>query len=1224
MKLKMKLILWIFFIAIITTWIYSNSIDSKTDVQSQKIKIELLISEFDTKTKSLIEKIKSSTDKDFFSLNSTIKEFNNRESIERIDFFIYENDSLIYWSSNRTYPPKITIENYSGIYHSGNGWYRFIKINENPFSYLGVYLIKNDFNYQNQYLQNSFNPSFNLPDDTKISLLESDNISISDTDGNILFSLSPPINKSPGDAQLNILATLYFLTIILMLLLITKTFLIINGRFKTSIFSLLSVFFVYVLIRYLIFLFPFSSILNKSKIFMPYYYGYSDLIPSLGDLFINSVFLLFISISIYSHLTTYFKKMIGGGLSGNILSISLLLLSFFLFEIVNFVIKSLVFDSRIPMDLNNIFNLTLVSLFSYLIISITLVGYLLISFSIIKLSFSSTKRRNFSLTILSFTIYAILLQIFGIPLKLNHFLILTYVLFLGYYNIGTHLSFDLTKIIVVTIIFSILSTNSLYEYNTSREREHRKLIAVSLSSEQRDPVSEFLFQSESDKIFNDHNINKTLNKYSTDTFDYVLFERYFHDNFFNGHWNKFDVQVTICTEIDILNIQPENIEVSCITYFEDLIATSTVPTESPELFFVNYGPGENGYIALLNFSNALSEVSELKLFVELFPKISTQKLGFPDLLVDNSVSKIPDISGYSYAKYQEGKLYKRVGPYSYNFRFEPSSDHENPYSFFSSNDYNHLLYQIDNSRFIIISLKEKSLLDILAPFSYLFMLYLLSIIIVHPIISNQDIFKKTSLSFKTRLQLSVSSVLLFSFLSIGFFTLFYINNLNNKKNEDILSEKTHSVLIEMQHKFIDLDEFEEPIRNYVADLLVKFSNVFFTDINLFDINGDLIATSRPQIFDENLISKKMQPDALNAVRFMEKSLFIQNESIGKQEYLSAYIPFTNHIGEITGFLNLPYFAKENELNREISNLLVVYINIYVILIGISVIIAIIISNYISRPLRMIIEKIKVVKLGGKNETIDLTRNDEIGELVREYNRMINELSKSAELLSKSEREYAWREMAKQVAHEIKNPLTPMKLSVQHLNRAWNDSPTDWEKRLNRFTQTMIEQIDSLSAIATEFSDFAKMPAGKKEKTDLVESINSTIILFGNYDRIKFIFNHNKNENYQVLADREQMLRVFNNLLKNAVQAIGHGVNGKIEIQLLKKQDIFEITISDNGTGIPDEISEKIFSPNFTTKTGGTGLGLAIVKSIISASAGEISYVSKIGIGTTFTILLPAI
>lgn len=1224
MKHDIKIISWLLIVVLLVLIILAAGFNQSTPKSSKHKKfVTEIIASQDLISKELLRNLHLTTKDNFLIIDKKVIAQQHKAG-SHIDIYIYKNSVLTYWSSNQVEPPPDTI-NPEKLWQAGNGTYRIIKHQDTTFTCLALYRVKSDYHYQNQYLENAFNPIFKLPENTKISFYEADDISIYDADDNFLFSIQLPESKLPDDNEITIIVILYFLALILFLKLYQILFFKAIQHPHLRLFSFLAYIPVLVLVRYLLHLFQNPVNLYNSSIFSPYYYAYSNFIPSIGDLFINVLFVLFISITFYKKTEKHLTLKASSKHINLIISSVTLILPVVLFDIVSFIMQSIVIDSRIPMDLYNIFNMTALSLIGYLLIAITLVSYLLVSIPLVRISNQLMPGKKIILPIIIAFILIILMNLAGIiQLTFSHIYILLFIIIVSYYHSINKYSHDWNIVLAITILFAIHSTHALHKYNSLREIEHRKLLAVNLSSEQRDPIAEFLFQNESDEIFNDDTLKTIINDYGRDNFKNQYFESYFLTNYFKGHWDKYDVQFTICSASDILNIQPDGIELNCISYFDELLSTSTVPTESPGLFFINYGPGENGYIAVLDFSGSLTNISKLIIYVEFFPKISSQKLGFPDLLVDQSVSGTSEMTGYSYAKYQGGDLYKRVGNYFYDIKFEPSETHSKPYSIFSLNNYNHLLYFIDNSRFLIISKEEKSILDILSPFSYLFTLYLFITFIIIISLINPNIIQTIRFSFKTRLQLSISSVLIFSFISIGFFTLYYINDLNNRKNEASLSEKTHSILIEMQHKFSDLNAFDASVREYVSDLLMKFSNVFFTDINLFDIDGNLIASSRPQIFDEKLISTLMQPKAFSGLRYEGKSLFIQKENIGKQEYLSAYIPFTNDRGQVIGYLNLPYFAKEMELSHEISNLLVVYVNIYVILIGISLILAGIISNYISKPVKLLIEKIKQVNLGGRNESISLERNDEIGKLVVEYNRMIDALARSAELLARSEREYAWREMAKQVAHEIKNPLTPMKLSVQHLFRSWKNSKEDWDEKLEKFTRNMTEQIDSLSMIATEFSDFAKMPAGRKSKTSLVDSINSSLKLFSNYENITIDFIFDTHDDYFVNGDKEQLSRVFNNLLKNSIQAIGAGKNGRIVIELSRKEHVHKITISDNGSGIPDNIVSKIFYPNFTTKTGGMGLGLAIVKSIITSAGGEISYESKLQQGTTFTITLPAV
>jgi len=237
--------------------------------------------------------------------------------------------------------------------------------------------------------------------------------------------------------------------------------------------------------------------------------------------------------------------------------------------------------------------------------------------------------------------------------------------------------------------------------------------------------------------------------------------------------------------------------------------------------------------------------------------------------------------------------------------------------------------------------------------------------------------------------------------------------------------------------------------------------------------------------------------------------------------------------------------------------------------------------------------------------------------------MVLELEESASQMAQSEREGAWREMAKQVAHEIKNPLTPMKLSIQHLQRAYQGGPS--EKLDVLFTKTsklLIDQINSLSNMASEFSNFAQMPVGEKTNFDLSQVLINSIDLFKRSENTDII--SEIEDNITITGDPEQIQRVFNNLIKNAIQAIPDQRKGRITIDLKSKNQTAFIEIKDNGKGIPPELSKKVFVPNFSTKNSGMGLGLAISKKIVENAGGSIYFESNPNIGTTFFVNLPQI
>jgi nitrogen fixation/metabolism regulation signal transduction histidine kinase len=263
----------------------------------------------------------------------------------------------------------------------------------------------------------------------------------------------------------------------------------------------------------------------------------------------------------------------------------------------------------------------------------------------------------------------------------------------------------------------------------------------------------------------------------------------------------------------------------------------------------------------------------------------------------------------------------------------------------------------------------------------------------------------------------------------------------------------------------------------------------------------------------------------------------------------------------------------------------------------------------------------LVKLGAKNAPIPWQHNDEIGLLIAEYNKMINELEESSNKLAEGERQGAWREMAKQVAHEIKNPLTPMKLSLQHLQLAIQKKDPNVEEKIRKTSELLIKQIDSLSQMAEEFSAFAKMPEAEVEVVDLNQILDEIVLLFDKDENCVINYKPLKGK-VTVRADGNQLGRVFTNIVKNALQAIPQDQKGLIKISGSIKYSMITLAFEDNGKGIPEELKKKIFNPNFSTKNSGMGLGLAISRKITEQFYGNIYFTSKQGKGSTFFVTLP--
>lgn len=513
-------------------------------------------------------------------------------------------------------------------------------------------------------------------------------------------------------------------------------------------------------------------------------------------------------------------------------------------------------------------------------------------------------------------------------------------------------------------------------------------------------------------------------------------------------------------------------------------------------------------------------------------------------------------------------------------------------------------------------------------FSYLFALFILMVLVIalfdfwFPSLPPKLGFRlRGRQSLRNRIQLAVIALVLGSFIIIGLVTVTFFSRSSDNYHSSRLNRKVSTIQQDIQR---DLAKYPRnwPSAFNLEALVVAISNIHNMDINYFDLNGRLLSSSTRFIFDRNIVAPLMNPIALKALKQPTVTSIYIDEEIGGLAYRSAYVPLRNGQREIVAYLGLPYYSEGRNLRTDLYDFMGTLLNVYVLLLLVAGVIAIVVANSVTNPIAKIGEKLSRFELG-QSEPLEWKNKDEIGQLIAEYNQMIRKLEESTAKLKQSEREGAWREMAKQVAHEIKNPLTPMKLSIQHLMRVQQTQPERAAEMMEKVAGNLIEQIENLSRIASEFSNFAKMPRANRQVLRLNEVINSVYQIFRKTpDDSVLLYMELQEEPIEVFADKGQIIQVLNNLIKNAIQAIPDDRQGKISLQLLRKEDTAFILVEDNGSGIPKAMLEKVFSPNFTTKTSGMGLGLAISKNIIDATGGQIYFTTKANQGTTFYIELP--
>ena len=477
------------------------------------------------------------------------------------------------------------------------------------------------------------------------------------------------------------------------------------------------------------------------------------------------------------------------------------------------------------------------------------------------------------------------------------------------------------------------------------------------------------------------------------------------------------------------------------------------------------------------------------------------------------------------------------------------------------------------------------------------------------------------LSLRVRIFLSMILLVLIASILIAGVTIYQYNEEAQAYHRDRLERKEDNIRRHIAIIISRETSWEvktENIRLIFKDEIYKIADIHQLQINIFDLDGSLLKSSKSSIEGDS-ISICLSADVLNSLSNTAEHRYVEKIILNKQKFQSSYTYITDTKFKPIAILNLHYLENDDLLNKELNEFLERLGYAYFFMLILAIVLAYFLSSYITKSLKTISEKIKATRLEKRNKKIEIdSSSEEIATLVRSYNNMIDELEESAVKLATSEREQAWREMAKQVAHEIKNPLTPMRLSVQSFQRKFDHGDPEIYQKLDEYSKTLIQQIDTMSSIASAFSNFARMPAQQNETLNVVEIVKLALDIFSE-DYIVFIADEK-----EIISklDRTQLIRVITNLVKNATQAIMEDEDPKVVVSVMSEGSMVKITVSDNGKGISEESISRIFEPKFTTKSSGMGLGLAMVKNIVETYHGTINFTSQKGRGTIFTVTFP--
>jgi nitrogen fixation/metabolism regulation signal transduction histidine kinase len=458
-------------------------------------------------------------------------------------------------------------------------------------------------------------------------------------------------------------------------------------------------------------------------------------------------------------------------------------------------------------------------------------------------------------------------------------------------------------------------------------------------------------------------------------------------------------------------------------------------------------------------------------------------------------------------------------------------------------------------------------------------------------------------------------LVIIAFGGIAILTIPQYEEQSNKYHEQRLERKKSQLQRSISYIFQNTPSTLNQIQldSVFKEKIFQIADVQNVNFNIYNLDGSLLNSTL--IGAENKINDLV----LLKLKNSEELSIIQKTTINNVQYRSSYSLILDNLSNPIWILNLPYYDDDQLNSYELNSFIAIFGKVYFLILIIAIIFSYLISVYITKSLSEIGKKIKQTRLDKTNTKIQIkARSKEVNILVESYNKMVEMLNDSVKKLSKSNKEQAWREMAKQVAHEIKNPLTPMRLSIQSFQRNFDKNDSEFKSRLDEFSKTLIQQIDTMSTIASAFSNFAEMPAQQGEKINIIETTKLALKIF----KENYIVFSSEFEDLQVRIDRTQMVRIITNLIKNALEACELIKEPKVQVIIEKKKKEVLISVIDNGEGISKELKNKIFEPKFTTKTSGMGLGLGMVKNLVDSYDGRISVRSKIDSGTTFSIAFP--
>ncbi|WP_258105093.1 sensor histidine kinase [Marinoscillum sp. MHG1-6] len=1110
---------------------------------------------------------------------------------------VFVNGTLVYWSDNELTPSYPQLRSKDELYKLSfdNGTYvarRHVVPSKNTLIEIYSLLpVNREPLIKNQYLRGTINSDIFMGYEVNVG--EGDSY-IKSTDFTVAYSLGE-VSSGRVDA------------ILLLLILISGLFLFYQkwsdwtdnlGEKVRLILGLVAI----VLARFLILIL--TRYWLDISLFDPINYT-SSLAHSLGDLLLNSLLIVIVLRLLYRQLINLivrFNSLIAG--------ILMLLVIQYCGFLVCKVSWNILENSLISLDVSERLQFSDQRVVAYLV----LVVWSVIVFHVFQIGIywiNSVKANRWLL----FVIHVIMLVVGWSLLSERVTFSIALAGLVWWILVLTRLSFDHFNLDYSSFLYSsllIVLCASICSFTVYKHYEKDELVAKRRFANRllikNDFLAEYYLSQRVLNIQNDQYIKSRLS-------NRLLVRKNIREKIRRQHlstyFDKYDIEVFL---FDSEGKAMDNLSSSYEALWAEF-AKEPFKTDYPNIYFVE-GKKDNvqdRYYTFIPVSSLGREVGYVVLTLTLKKYIPTSV--FPQLVVAGQYY-LSENDRYDYAVFKEGKLlYKRSRIEFQNILGYPDLTNEQLFDKgIEKQGIQFYGLKTSDGRVYVIASPDYHVLAIVANFSFLYLVILFCMALLFWVFKAFDHERIFNLATKIQLYLGLSFVVPMLIVSVAL-----LNSLNQSYKEEI-DKNSNKKAYNISESLVDLlDRFynNEINRDDLGNEVSRVASLIQSDVNIYSSQGQLLVSSEADIFELGLLSRQIAPRPFNAIKYGNAENKIYKQSIGELEFRVSFLGLKSYRnGELLGILSMPYFDSKSHLQRQQVEVFNNLISIFTIIFLFSLIIGNLIIDRLVKPLKLITEGLKTTNLQETNQPIEYHSADEVGILINEYNQMISKLEESKAALAESQKESAWKEIARQVAHEIKNPLTPMRLKIQQMMRHKGADSQDY-----KVLSSLIGQIDALSSIADSFSAFAKMPAPKNEQFDIAALIQEVADVHCSDDVL--IDLSGVDQEVIVDADKKIFNGIFNNILLNAIQATSKNpVEVHIDLEVKPRKVL--IAVKDNGEGISEESRDKIFTPYFSTKATGSGIGLAVAKKGIENAGGNIWFESKIGEGTTFFISMPVV